>query len=71
MAVAYVSNSFFTRAVDAATTHPDYAAGRVAKSVQVSAYPDRYDAVESTARELIEQARELVGYGWWRRWRWC
>ncbi|MFB7231411.1 peptidoglycan-binding protein [Streptomyces fimicarius] len=61
MDVAYASNSFFTRAIDAAAAHPDYTAGQVAQSVQVSAYPDRYDAVEGTARELIEQAKGLVG----------
>ncbi|TXL85404.1 peptidoglycan-binding protein, partial [Streptomyces sp. IB2014 016-6] len=61
MDVAYASNSFFTRAVDVAQSHPDYSAGQVAQAVQISAYPDRYDAVEVTARALIEQARDLVG----------
>ncbi|OEV13639.1 peptidoglycan-binding domain-containing protein [Streptomyces nanshensis] len=57
--VAYASNAFFTRAVDVAADNPDLTAGQVAQKVQVSAYPDRYDAVEGTARELIERAKGL------------
>ncbi|MFD3918502.1 peptidoglycan-binding protein [Streptomyces sp. NPDC058595] len=61
MDVAHASNSFFTRAINVARAHPDYSAGQVAQAVQISAYPDRYDAAEPTARALIEQARDLVG----------
>ncbi|MGX1837558.1 peptidoglycan-binding domain-containing protein [Streptomyces diastaticus] len=61
MDVAYASHSFFTRAVDAAAAHPDHTAGQVAQAVQISAYPDRYDAAEGTARALIEQARGMAG----------
>ena len=57
--VAYASNSFFTRAIDAAAAHPGWSAGQVAQSVQVSAYPDRYDGAEATARDLIAKAQNL------------
>ncbi|MEV8456891.1 peptidoglycan-binding protein [Streptomyces sp. NPDC052095] len=59
MDVSYASNSFFTRAIRVAADNPDLSAGQVAQAVQVSAYPDRYDAVEGTARELIERASHL------------
>lgn len=51
--VAYASNSFFTRAITVAAAHPDWSAGQVAQAVQVSAFPDRYDAAEPAARALI------------------
>ncbi|MEU2134641.1 peptidoglycan-binding protein [Streptomyces sp. NPDC018352] len=57
--VSYASNAFFTRAIRVAADNPDLSAGQVAQAVQVSAYPDRYDAVEGTARELIERASHL------------
>ena len=61
MDVSYASNSFFTRAINVAAAHPDWSAGRVAQAVQVSAYPDRYDAAQATALALIARARELAG----------
>ncbi|MGW2182818.1 peptidoglycan-binding domain-containing protein [Streptomyces sp. NPDC001732] len=61
MDVSYASNAFFTPAIRVAADNPDLSAGQVAQTVQVSAYPDRYDAVEGTARELIERAKELLG----------
>ncbi|WP_317633425.1 peptidoglycan-binding protein [Streptomyces sp. SCSIO ZS0520] len=61
MNVSYASNAFFTPAVQVAADNPDLSAGQVAQKVQVSAYPDRYDAVEGTARELIERAKQLLG----------
>ncbi|MFF4081725.1 peptidoglycan-binding protein [Streptomyces sp. NPDC001777] len=59
MDVSYASNAFFTPAIRVAANNPDLSAGEVAQTVQVSAYPDRYDAVEGTARALIERAKEL------------
>ncbi|MFJ7055331.1 peptidoglycan-binding protein [Streptomyces albidoflavus] len=59
MDVSYASNAFFTPAIKVAADNPGYTAGQVAQAVQISAYPDRYDAVEGTALELIERAREL------------
>ncbi|RBM12710.1 peptidoglycan-binding protein [Streptomyces sp. PT12] len=61
MDVSYASNAFFTPAIEVAANNPDLTAGQVAQAVQVSAYPDRYDAAEATARQLIERARELNG----------
>ncbi|WP_234313921.1 peptidoglycan-binding protein [Streptomyces sp. NBRC 109706] len=61
MNVSYASNSFFTRAITVAANNPNLTAGQVAQAVQISAYPDRYDAVETTARQLIDRARELAG----------
>lgn len=61
MDVAHASNSFLTRAIGVAAEHPDWSAGRVAQAVQVSAYPDRYDASERIALALIAQARDLAG----------
>lgn len=57
--VSYASKAFFTRAIRVAADNPDLSAGQVAQAVQVSACPDRYDAVEGTARELIERASHL------------
>ncbi|MFE7615504.1 peptidoglycan-binding protein [Streptomyces sp. NPDC057496] len=61
MNVSYASNAFFAPAIRVAANNPDLSAGEVAQAVQVSAYPDRYDAVEGTARALIERAKELFG----------
>ncbi|OLO35822.1 peptidoglycan-binding protein [Streptomyces sp. MNU77] len=61
MDVSYASNAFFTPAIRVAANNPGMTAGQVAQAVQVSAYPDRYDAVEGVARDLIERAKELVG----------
>jgi peptidoglycan hydrolase-like protein with peptidoglycan-binding domain len=56
--VAYASNSFFTRAINVAAAHPDWSAGQVAQAVQVSAFPDRYDAAEGAARDLIARVEQ-------------
>ncbi|GAB1515120.1 peptidoglycan-binding domain-containing protein [Actinophytocola sp. KF-1] len=58
--VAYASHSFFTRAVTVAAAHPDWSAGQVAQAVQVSAFPDRYDAAEAAARDLIGRVRAAL-----------
>ena len=58
--VAYASNSFFTRAVTVAAAHPDWTAGQVAQAVQVSAFPDRYDAAEGAARDLIGRVQQAA-----------
>ena len=59
MDVSYASHAFFTPAIKVAANNPGMSAGQVAQSVQVSAYPDRYDAVEDTALALIERAKGL------------
>ncbi|MEV6454531.1 peptidoglycan-binding protein [Streptomyces anulatus] len=61
MDVSYASNAFFTPAIRVAANNPGMTAGQVAQAVQVSAYPDRYDAVEGVARDVIERAKQLVG----------
>src|SRR5690349_12867085 len=61
MDVAFASNSFFTRAINVAANHPGRSAGQVAQGVQISAYPDRYDAAAGAASSLIAQARRLQG----------
>jgi hypothetical protein len=60
MNVAYAANSFFTRAITVAANHPGWTAGQVAQGVQRSAFPDRYDAAQAIAQQLIERARDLV-----------
>jgi hypothetical protein len=60
MDVSYASNSFFTRAIPVAANNPSWSAGRVAQAVQRSAFPERYDQSEGTARNLIGQAKDLV-----------
>jgi hypothetical protein len=60
MNVAFASNSFFTQAITVAANNPGWTAGQVAQGVQRSAFPDRYDAAQATARDLIERARALV-----------
>ncbi|MET7637217.1 peptidoglycan-binding protein [Streptomyces sp. NPDC005438] len=57
--VSFASNSYLTRAIDVAANNPGLSAGQVAQKVQVSAYPDRYDEVEGTARDLIARAKGL------------
>ncbi|MFF2652058.1 peptidoglycan-binding protein [Streptomyces sp. NPDC058045] len=61
MNVSYASNAFFTPAIRVADDNPDLSAGQVAQTVQVSAYPDRYDEAEGTALALIERAKQLLG----------
>lgn len=57
MDVATATRSYVTRAKRNAARHPDYTAGQLAQSVQISAYPDRYDKREREARELLARAR--------------
>ncbi|OON67153.1 hypothetical protein B1H18_34895, partial [Streptomyces tsukubensis] len=59
--VAYATASFLRRAIDADRKNPGYTAGHLAQAVQRSAFPERYDQVESTARSLIAEAERTVG----------
>lgn len=54
--VRNAAHSFFTRAKRADAACPSCTAGQIAQRVQVSAHPDRYDAVKSTASSLISEA---------------
>ncbi|MEU5080007.1 MULTISPECIES: FG-GAP repeat domain-containing protein [Streptomyces] len=52
----YAATQFVTRAIANDRAHPEYTAGRLAQSVQRSAYPGRYDEAESLARGLMGAA---------------
>lgn len=47
------TTSFVKRALTSEKSHPSYSAGQLAQSVQISAYPDKYDKREKEARDLI------------------
>ncbi|CCO28245.1 hypothetical protein RSOLAG1IB_03665 [Rhizoctonia solani AG-1 IB] len=49
--VTHATNAFIDKAVKVAK--PSMTPGQLAQAVQVSAYPDRYDAAESKARSII------------------
>ncbi|CAE6473477.1 unnamed protein product [Rhizoctonia solani] len=49
--VTHATNAFIDKAVNVAK--PSMTPGQLAQAVQVSAYPDRYDAAESKARSII------------------
>ncbi|KAF8607788.1 hypothetical protein BDV93DRAFT_519794 [Ceratobasidium sp. AG-I] len=55
--VTHATNAFIDKAVRVATS--SMTAGQLSQAVQVSAYPDRYDAAESKARSIIA---ELGGF---------
>ncbi|QRV87810.1 hypothetical protein RhiJN_15828 [Ceratobasidium sp. AG-Ba] len=49
--VTHATNAFIDKAIRVATS--SMTPGQLAQAVQVSAYPDRYDAAESKARSII------------------
>ncbi|KAG9126361.1 hypothetical protein FRC07_003705 [Ceratobasidium sp. 392] len=49
--VTHATNAFIDKAIRVATA--SMTPGQLAQAVQVSAYPDRYDAAESKARSII------------------
>jgi hypothetical protein len=49
--VTHATNVFIDKAIKVST--PSMTPGQLAQAVQVSAYPDRYDAAESKARSII------------------
>ena len=53
MNVATAARSYLLRAMPKDKLYPKFTAGRLAQSVQVSAFPERYDQVEPAARTLI------------------
>ncbi|CAM3241695.1 hypothetical protein [Stackebrandtia soli] len=54
--VAHATNKFLDRAIPNDRNNPHYTPGQLAQSVQISAFPDRYDAAEAKAREMIAEA---------------
>jgi len=60
--VSFAANSFFTRAIRVAADNPGLSAGLVAAEVQRPAaqFRGRYDQAEGTARNLLNQARQLT-----------
>ncbi|KAG8723105.1 hypothetical protein FRC09_004704 [Ceratobasidium sp. 395] len=55
--ITHATNAFIDKAIRVATS--SMTAGQLAQAVQVSGYPDRYDAAESKARSIIA---ELGGF---------
>jgi hypothetical protein len=51
--VPTATRSFVSRAIKNNAAHPDWSAGKLAQSVQISAFPSRYDARATDARALI------------------
>jgi hypothetical protein len=62
MDVAYATTSFVTRAQQIEDRYST--AGRLAQGVQISAFPDRYDAREADALALIARVAGLAGISW-------
>jgi Peptidase family M23 len=55
------AEKFYAALVEKVPNYPQLDPGDVAQTVQVSAYPDAYDAWEPLARELLGHVRELGG----------
>ncbi|MDT0309720.1 hypothetical protein RM780_22565 [Streptomyces sp. DSM 44917] len=58
--IEHATRSFLERAVPAERDNPEHSAGRIAQTVQRSAYPGRYDDAEGKARALIEEAERRL-----------
>jgi hypothetical protein len=61
--VDYAATQFFTRAVNVDRANPGFSAGQISQTVQISAFPDRYDAAEGTARQLMAEVATTSGRG--------
>ncbi|GAA1704705.1 hypothetical protein GCM10009765_62330 [Fodinicola feengrottensis] len=57
--VAHAANKYLDQAIPNAANNPGWSAGRVAQSVQRSAFPDRYDQAQGTAQDLINRSNGL------------
>jgi hypothetical protein len=55
MDVPTATKSYIHKAQAQDKQHPDYTAGQLAQSVQVSAFPDKYDKAENDAQKLLYQ----------------
>ncbi|KAH7104646.1 hypothetical protein BKA62DRAFT_819504, partial [Auriculariales sp. MPI-PUGE-AT-0066] len=58
MNTTYAAGKFLDGAKRNDALHPEYTAGQLAQSVQISDFPDRYDEAEDRALDLITQARQ-------------
>lgn len=59
--VATATKSYVNKAKKNNAKHPSWSAGRLAQSVQISAFPHRYDQREDDARALLAKAQGLPG----------
>jgi hypothetical protein len=59
MNVTHATNKFLDQAIPNSANHSSWSAGKVAQSVQRSAYPDRYDAAQAKAKALITRSNGL------------
>ncbi|NNG34936.1 LGFP repeat-containing protein [Nakamurella aerolata] len=59
--VDYAATQYFSRAIVNDRKYPNYTPGQLAQSVQISAFPDRYDAARSKAEAMITEARAPYG----------
>lgn len=55
--VEVATRSYITQAVKNAKKNPSWSAGKLAQSVQRSAYPDRYDTRKGEAQALLDKVR--------------
>ncbi|MFG3254867.1 hypothetical protein [Streptomyces sp. NPDC048172] len=53
----HATNAFLDQAIPNDANNPGYTAGELAQSVQRSAYPERYDQAEGTARAMISEVQ--------------
>jgi hypothetical protein len=61
MNVSVATRSYVTRALTNEKKNPGYSAGKLAQSVQRSAYPDRYDQREKEAKALLDKVSTSAG----------
>lgn len=55
MNVETATRSYLRKAIANDRNHPGYTAGQLAQSVQISAFPERYDQREQEARSLLDK----------------
>lgn len=63
MDVTYSTNKFLDGAIAQDKKHPNFSAGQLAQSVQISEFPTRYDEQEGRAKQLLAQAKARNGGG--------
>lgn len=58
--VKHATNKYLDQAIPNSKKHPKWTAGKVAQSVQRSAYPKRYNQAKPKAKKLIKKAKKLT-----------